>query len=200
MKNQAIQYLALDVHQSTVVASLRDAEGNIIMRATVATNAKAILALIRSAGPRVHVAFEEGTQVQWLHDLIAPHAERVVVCNTRGREGHGNKSDRIDADRLSEQLRLGSLRSVFHGAKSVHTLKELVRNSSNLVEDCTRVMLRIKALFRARGILTQESRFTAPLTEQSGSNNSGAAHDCVRRRCSLSSMFCSSCGRRPKRR
>jgi len=33
MKNQAIQYLALDVHQSTVVASLRDAEGNIIMRA-----------------------------------------------------------------------------------------------------------------------------------------------------------------------
>jgi len=154
MKNQAIQYLALDVHQSTVVASLRDAEGKIIMRATVSTNAKAILALVGSAGPRVHVAFEEGTQAQWLHDLIAPHAERVVVCNTRGREGHGNKSDRIDADRLSEQLRLGSLRSVFHGAKSVHTLKELVRNYSNLVEDSTRVMLRIKALFRARGILT----------------------------------------------
>src|SRR5207245_4170817 len=71
-----------------------------------------------------------------------------------GREGHGNKSDRIDADRLSEQLRLGALRSVFHGANSVLTLKELVRNYSNLVEDSTRVMLRIKALFRARGILT----------------------------------------------
>src|SRR5712691_12592291 len=87
MKNQAIQYLALDVHQSTVVATLRDGEGNIIMRATVGTNAKAILALVGSAGPRVHVAFEEGTQAQWLHDLIAPHAERVIVCNTRGREG-----------------------------------------------------------------------------------------------------------------
>jgi transposase len=102
----------------------------------------------------VHVAFEEGTQAQWLHDLISPHVERVVVCNTRGGEGHGNKSDRIDADRLSEQLRLGSLRSVFHGARSVLTLKELVRNYSTLVEDSTRVMLRIKAMFRGRGILT----------------------------------------------
>jgi len=154
MKHQAIQYLAMDVHQSTVVATLRDAEGAILMRATVATTARAILALIGGAGPRVHVAFEEGTQAQWLHDLIVPHVERVIVCNTRGREGHGNKSDRLDADRLSEQLRLGMLRSVFHGAKNVRTLKELVRNYSNLVEDATRVMQRIKALFRARAIAT----------------------------------------------
>ncbi len=137
MKHQAIQYLALDVHRPTVVASLRDEQGNVTLRASVATSAKAILALVRGAGPRVHVAFEEGTQAQWLHDLIAPHVERVVVCNTRGQE-QGNKSDRIDADRLSEQLRLGSLRSVFHGAKSLLTLKELVRNYNNLVEDSTR--------------------------------------------------------------
>lgn len=31
------------------------------MKATVATEAKAILTLVQSAGPRVHVAFEEGT-------------------------------------------------------------------------------------------------------------------------------------------
>ncbi len=154
MKDQAIQYLAFDVHQATVVATLRDQGGGIVMRATIPTEPKAILTLVRSAGPRVHVAFEEGTQAQWLHDLIAPRAERVVVCNTRGREGHGNRNDRIDADRLSEQLRLGSLKSVFHGAKSLLTLKELVRNYNNLVEDSTRVMQRIKALFRARAILT----------------------------------------------
>ena len=33
----------------------------------------------KSAGRRVLVAFEEGTQAQWLHDLIAPQVERVVV-------------------------------------------------------------------------------------------------------------------------
>jgi len=35
MKQQAIQYLAFDVHQATVVASLRDERGKVVMRATV---------------------------------------------------------------------------------------------------------------------------------------------------------------------
>ena len=90
MKDQAIQYLAFDVHQATIVATHRDPGGSIVMRATIPTEARAVVRLIRSAGARVHIAFEEGTQAQWLHDLIAPYAERVVVCNTRGREGHGN--------------------------------------------------------------------------------------------------------------
>jgi len=154
MKQQAIQYVALDVHQATLVVSVRDAQGAVVMRATVATEAKAIVGLIRGLGGRVHVALEEGTQAQWLHDVLEPHVERVVVCNIRGRGETGNKSDRIDADRLSELLRLGSLKSVYHGASGLLTLKELVRSYVNLVEDGTRVMLRIKALFRARGIKT----------------------------------------------
>ena len=154
MKNQAIQYLAFDVHQATVVATLRDESGKVVMRATVPTEAKAILTLVKSAGPRVHIAFEEGTQAQWLHDLLQPHGERVMVCNVRGRSETSNKSDRIDADGLSEMLRIGSIKSVYHGGSGVLTLKELVRCYMNLVDDSTRVMLRIKALFRARGILT----------------------------------------------
>ena len=154
MKQQAIQYLAFDVHRATVVASLRDASGRVVMRATVATEAKQILALVRSAGPRVHVAFEEGTQAQWLHDLVIDHAERVVVCNVRGDSECENKSDRLDADELSERLRVGRLKSVYHGTPEVLTLKELVRSYSALVSDTTRVMLRIKAIFRARAIPT----------------------------------------------
>lgn len=154
MKQQAIQYLAFDVHKATVVASLRDASGRIVMKATVATEAKAIVRLVESAGPRVHVAFEEGTQAQWLHDLLIDHAERVVVCNVRGQSETENKSDRIDADELSDRLRVGRLKSVYHGAPEVLTLKELVRSYSGLVSDSTRVMLRIKAIFRGRAIGT----------------------------------------------
>jgi transposase len=154
MKQQAIQYLAMDVHQATVVASLRNEAGKVVMRATVPTEAKAILTLVKSAGARVHVAFEEGTQAQWLHDLLIGHAERVMVCNVRGRSETTNKSDRIDADGLSELLRLGALKPVFHGVPEILTLKELMRCYVALVEDSTRVMLRIKAIFRARAIPT----------------------------------------------
>ncbi|PYQ27178.1 MAG: hypothetical protein DMF56_21715, partial [Acidobacteria bacterium] len=125
MKQQAIQYVALDVHQATLVVSVRDEQGSVVMRATVATEAKAIVGLVRGLGSRVHIVFEEGTQAQWLHEVLKPYAERVVVCNTRGRGGQDNKSDRIDADRLSELLRLGSVKSVFHGASELLTLKEL---------------------------------------------------------------------------
>ena len=162
MRQQAIQYLAFDVHQATTVASLRDASGSVVMRATVATEARAIVRLVRSAGPRVHVAFEEGTQAQWLHDLLVPHAETIVVCNTRGKSESGNKSDRLDADGLSEQLRAGTLRAVFHGTSNVLTLKELVRSYNNLVEDATRVMQRLKALFRARAIQTRGTAVYRP--------------------------------------
>ncbi|HWW76068.1 MAG TPA: transposase [Pyrinomonadaceae bacterium] len=153
MKQQAIHFVGLDVHQSTVVTSVRDESGKIVMKATVPTEEKAIVALVRS-WPRVHVAFEEGTQAQWLHDVLIDQVERVVVCNVRGKGPLANKDDRIDADGMSEKLRVGDLKPVFHGAPEILTLKELVRNYNNLVEDSTRVMLRIKAIYRARAIAT----------------------------------------------
>lgn len=155
MKQQAIHFVGLDVHQSTTVASVRDESGKVVMKATVPTEEKAIGALVRNPSwPRVHVAFEEGTQAQWLHDVLVHQVERVVVCNVRGKDRLANKDDRIDADGMSEKLRLGALKPVFHGATEILTLKELVRSYNNLVEDSTRVMLRIKAIFRARAIAT----------------------------------------------
>lgn len=61
------------------------------------------------------MTFEEGTQAQWLHDLLSPHVHRVLVCDRRGVKRQGNKGDDVDADQLSEDLRLGGLRAVYHG-------------------------------------------------------------------------------------
>jgi hypothetical protein len=104
-----------------------------------------------------HVAFEEGTQSQWLYDLLVPIVDRVVVCDGRRARREGNKGDRVDADRLSELLRLGGLHPVYHGSSHLADLKELARAYRSLVEDSVRVMSRIKALFRARAIPTSGS-------------------------------------------
>jgi hypothetical protein len=34
--------------------------------------------------------------------VLIHHAERVVVCNVRGRDSMRNASDRIDADEMSQ--------------------------------------------------------------------------------------------------
>lgn len=79
----------------------------------------------------------------------------------------------MDADQLSGLLRLGALRAVYHSSPHRETLRELARAYTNLVEDSTRVMQRLKALFRARGIPTpgkqvyhpgQQAQWVARLT------------------------------------
>jgi len=148
------KYVALDVHQATTVASVREDSGRVIARSVLPTDGGAIVEFVRGMRGAVHVTFEEGTQAQWLHDLLAPLVDRVVVCDRRGAPRHGNKGDHVDADQLAELLRRGGLRAVYHGSAHRAGLKELTRTYQNLVEDSTRVMLRLKALFRARGIPT----------------------------------------------
>jgi len=148
------KYVALDVHQATTLAVVRHESGRVIARAIVPTEEKALVEFVRGMRGAIHVAFEEGTQAQWLHDLLVPLVERVVVCDRRGQRRQGNKNDAVDAAELAELLRRGGLRAVYHGSAHRADLKEFTRTYRSLVEDATRVMLRLKALFRARGIRT----------------------------------------------
>ncbi|MBA3970030.1 MAG: transposase [Gemmatimonadetes bacterium] len=148
------KYVALDVHQATTVASVREESGRILARSILPTEKDALLEFFGGMRGSVHVTFEEGTQAQWLHDLLIPRVHRVLVCDRRGEKRQGNKGDIADADQLSEDLRRGSLRAVYHGSGHRAALKELARTYENAVEDTTRTMLRLKALFRARAIRT----------------------------------------------
>ncbi len=53
---------------------------------------------------RAPIAFEEGTQAQWLPDLLVPLVQQVVVCDRHGEKRRGTKGDRVDADQLSARL------------------------------------------------------------------------------------------------
>ena len=152
---RSTKYVALDVHQATTSASVREESGRVIARTVVPTDGPALREFFRGMRGAIHVAFEEGTQAQWLHELVTPLVERVIVCNRRGQAGLGNKGDQLDADQLSELLRRGGLRAVYHGSAHHTDLRELTRAYRSLVEDSTRVMLRLKALFRARAIPTR---------------------------------------------
>lgn len=151
---RSTKYVGFDVHQAITVVSVREDSGRVIARSVLETHGPVIVEFLRGMRGAVHVAFEEGTQSQWLHDLVAPIVARVVVCDGRGLDHAGNKGDQVDADRLSELLRLGGLHAVYHGSGDRADLRELTRTYATLVEDSTRVMLRLKALFRAHAIPT----------------------------------------------
>ena len=148
------KYIGMDVHQATISVAVMDGKGKLIMECILETKADTILEFVHGLRGTVWVTFEEGTSAAWLHDLMKPHVAHLVVCDPRKNAllKDGSKSDRIDARKLAELLRGNQLHSVYHGEHGVRTLKELGRSYQTLTKDVTRVMSRIKALYRSWAI------------------------------------------------
>src|SRR5438270_10817922 len=120
------KYIGLDVHQATICVAVMDAKGKVVMESILETKATTILEFFAGLRGTLSVTFEEGTWAAWLYDLLKPHVDKLVVCNPRKNAllKDGNKSDRIDARKLAELLRLDNLKPVYHGETGVRMLRE----------------------------------------------------------------------------
>jgi len=158
------KYIGMDVHQATISVAVMDSSGKLIMECILETKAATILEFLDGLRGSLSVTFEEGTSAAWLHDLLKPHVSCLVVCDPRKNAllKDGSKSDRIDARKLAELLRGNQLHPVYHGEHGVRTLKELGRSYQTLTQDGTRVMTRIKALYRSWAIPCSGATVYAP--------------------------------------
>ena len=149
-----IKYIGMDVHKEATSIAVLNGSGKLVMESIIETKTITILQFIRGLRGELHVTWEEGTWAAWLYDLLKPRVHEVVVCNPRRNAllKEGSKSDRVDARKLAELLRGGLLRSVYHGENGVGTLRELARSYQTISKDLTRVMNRVKALYRGWGI------------------------------------------------
>ena len=158
------KYIGLDVHQATISVSVLDSAGKLVMEAILETKAETVLQFLGGLRGSLHVTLEEGTWAAWLHDLLQPHVTRVLVCDPRKNAllKAGNKSDRIDARKLAELLYMNKLNPVYHGEQGIRTLKELARSYLTITRDLTRVMSRVKAIYRSWAIPCAGQQVYAP--------------------------------------
>jgi transposase len=149
-----IKYIAFDVHQGTTVISVLNGAGREVQTAILPTQPQPLIAFLEGLRGTLYLTLEEGTYAAWLYDLLVDRVAKLIVCDPRRNAllKEGNKSDAWDARRLAELLRLGSLQAVYHGSRSLRPLQELAHAYAALRQDTTRVMNRIKALYRGRGI------------------------------------------------
>jgi transposase len=169
------KYIGLDVHQATITAAVLDAAGKLVMEAILETKAETILQFIRGLRGGFHVTLEERTSAAWLHDLLKPHVTEVLVCDSHKNAllQSGNKNDRVDARKLAELLYLNKLNPVYHGETGVRPLRELARSYLAITRDLTRVMNRLKAIYRSWLFLAPASKCMHPAAARSGSQRSG---------------------------
>jgi transposase len=162
--SREIKYIGMDVHQEAIVIAVLDGSGKLVMETILESKASSIVQFIHGLRGELHVTWEEGTWAAWLYDLLQPQVEQVLVCNPRRNAllKEGSKSDKVDARKLAELLRTGMLRPVYHGENGLRTLRELGRSYQTLSKDLTRVMNRLKALYRGWGIPCAGTQVYAP--------------------------------------
>ena len=83
-----------------------------------------------------HLCFEEGTQSEWLYEILSPHAKETVVVGLGAFTGRGQKSDKLDALGLANLLRTGGVeRRVFKAKSPFGRLRDLARLDAKVVDD-----------------------------------------------------------------
>ena len=83
------KYMGLDVHQATTVVAVMNVEGKVVLETMVPTKAGPIRELIESLSGPLHVTLEEGTQAEWLHEVIS-------------RLGEGSRGVRSEAEQTAD--------------------------------------------------------------------------------------------------
>jgi transposase len=131
------KYIGMDVHKESISIAVMNGAGKIVMESVIETKASMILQFIDGLRGDLQVTFEEGTSAAWLYDLLKPHVTKLLVCDPRKNASmrEGNQSDKIDARRLAELLRLNHLNPVYHGEHGLRSLTSASRGNLGQIGD-----------------------------------------------------------------
>ena len=136
-------YIGLDVHKRTIVTAIIDRKGKHLGGETLEATRPVLLALISRWGKpeATRIALEASGSSAWVtyallgagYDVTAVHPRHVrAIAETK------QKSDRLDAGKLAELLRLGALRGVKIPSEQERASRALVRQMRRLVTARTR--------------------------------------------------------------
>lgn len=155
------RYIGLDAHGTSCTFVVIGQSGKKLRQDVIETNGAALVSYLRNVPGRKHLCLEEGTQSAWLYEILSPHVDELVVAHVS--QSRGQKSDALDALARAEELRTGAIECpVFKAPGQFSRLRELARVHSMLVGDVVRVQLRLKAMYRSRGVPTTGNAVYSP--------------------------------------
>lgn len=148
-------YIGMDVHQKSTTFCLFDPsspEDGQYRTVTQPTTEERIRQTLVPLGGQCQVAFEVGTQAQWIAAIIRPLAADVQVANPSRIPWlfrDGRKNDRLDARKLATLLYLKQLPTVHLPQAEVSAWRALINHRRKLVTQRTQIKNQIRAILRA---------------------------------------------------
>jgi len=153
-------YIGLDAHSTTSTFAVVDENGQCVLRETVKTSEQSLVRVINKINGERHMTFEESSISQWLYLQLKDKVDRLLICNpSYVAKKQGAKTDFRDALHLAQELRTNHLQAVFHDTSHWMEIRTTVSGYLDIVEEIVRFKNRLKAVFRAEAIQTDENSF-----------------------------------------
>jgi len=148
-KGRCHDYIGIDVHSKTSTAVAVDQKGKILAKDQFPTTDGHLLRFVSDIPGKKALAVEETNLAQWVYLLLHDKVEDLAIAHPAHlKKQHGAKTDFVDAVRLAEELRLGTITRVHHEDTPLWNLRVLVQAYLDVTEDLVRAKNRYKALLR----------------------------------------------------
>lgn len=152
----------MDVHLDTTAVSIRNGRGAITKRSVVPTSRTALRKSLSGIRGRMRIICESGPLAMWVRDSLETRLREVVVCDRRRTRltTSGAKTDRIDADRLSDLIRRDQVFTVHVPEGDAALLRRYAFHYERMLRERSRIIQRLRSLFFEHGIRVRTHRST----------------------------------------
>jgi transposase len=152
MKNTKY-YIGLDVHKERTSYCVRDKLGTILTEAEAATLYSELEPRLKPYLAASMIGLEASTSYYTLYQNFLKNSYRIKVANTIQLRQLVAKNDKLDAQRLSEMLRLGTFPCSFIPDEKIQHLRSLIQMRHALMQEKVRCNNRIQAFLDRNGVM-----------------------------------------------
>jgi transposase len=149
-------YIGVDLHKAFFQACAVKPDGERVWEARFDRTAEGIAAFLTQCACDAAVAVEASTPTWHFADAIESRVAELRIVDsmkTRLKAGYAAKTDRLDARRLADALRRDSVVGIYYPPLAIRELRELCRGRHVLVQQRTRLVVRMRALLLRHGIV-----------------------------------------------
>jgi len=139
-------FIGLDVHKENTAYAVRDRKGNVLLEGEAASIYKDLCERLEPYLISAEIGLEASRSYYALYRGFLENKHNVRVANTLQLRQLIAKTDKLDARRLSEMLRLRSFPTSYIPDERIQRLRSLVQIRHSLMEEATRWNFRIQAL------------------------------------------------------
>lgn len=149
-------YIGLDVHENMTAYAVRSFKGAIVKSGECATRYDDLYKALEPHLFSCKIGLESCTSYYHIYWGFKKKGYDVLVANTLRIRQLVAKDDRLDAERLSDMLRLGSFPTSYVPDETLMRLRPLVNLRQNFVEESTSFQNQIKSTLAKHGLQIHE--------------------------------------------